>query len=893
VKKSWFIAIALVTLPGASWAGTIPNPVLAETPGFPYARGNTNLYAGGHWTGTIQIPPGASSTTSGAAYLLQSYLQRIGGPISVTTGTTGGGFKVGLYAEWAPYLPGSLDYLQNNAHDYTLITRGASLRVHAREPETLELAVWRTLEILGYRQLLPTANWEIVPVASAFNANIGILESRPLLSERLFAGEGAAALSDTRALLDDWRRKNRLTSSLEIADYQMWFGLIRNSPYAQEFTDHPEYSSSQGDKLCVMEPRVQAIVIEQVMDKLRANPTRRAASVSASDGSLGWSEPCENGGPVDQGGTGENAMSPSDRQVVLANVVQAALRNAPNGEFAGQHVAMLAYGDTSPRPTVAVDPDVYVTVATAFLKDGLTPVEVAQNYREQGAQNIGYYGYVGTQLWGHGKPTLSKLAQQQRWDDLFIEYSTIVAGSPVPYITGESSSNFGLYGLGNYVFARLNAAPGATSAEVSTRIEQLKTEFLDTAFGPASASMRAYYDLINAGDGQQKLLTTDLLHRLYDHLLQARNATTDAAIKSRIDDLVLYTRSQELWRLAELATTGSADQVTKFSNLAQFVYRIRLTLMYDYYNFFYDPTFNHLDDDMLALFGFAFTPHAVVNAGLWNAAPHSEQEILAILTDGLANNPLFPFTPVTYGTDDLEGVTAFDADPRGRFGEGSPDAFMNVYGDHDWLFYPRAGQTSFQVTAKAGSGTSGEPHPNGPATIQFLKADAETGIDQLLDSVEVESDNVTEATGTFTVPEPALYIVRIVDPGVTVRLKWNKDLNQIVHVPTESGHYHLGGNYSYFYVPLATNEVGVYLGRAGSKVYRPDGTVAYTSTAAAEVVAVPITDAADKGKVWKLYCLGTSNGAQGCYLLNVPPQVARSPKELLLQRSLKTLDGIQ
>src|SRR6185503_17612888 len=165
-------------------------------------------------------------------------------------------------------------------------------------------------------------------------------------------------------------------------------------------------------------------------------------------------------------------------------------------------------------------------------------MQVAQNYRDLGALNVGYYGYVGTQLWGHGKPTLSKLAQQQLWDDLFIEYSTIVAGSPVPYITGESSSNFGLYGLGNYVFARLNAAPGATASNVSARIEELKSEFLDTAFGPSAASMRAFYDLINAGDGQQKLVTTDLLHRLYDHLQQARNATADAAIRSRIDDLV-------------------------------------------------------------------------------------------------------------------------------------------------------------------------------------------------------------------------------------------------------------------------------------------------------------------------------------------------------------------
>jgi hypothetical protein len=44
-------------------AGTIPNPLLAETPGFPYTKGLANLYAAGHWTGTIQIPPNASPGT--------------------------------------------------------------------------------------------------------------------------------------------------------------------------------------------------------------------------------------------------------------------------------------------------------------------------------------------------------------------------------------------------------------------------------------------------------------------------------------------------------------------------------------------------------------------------------------------------------------------------------------------------------------------------------------------------------------------------------------------------------------------------------------------------------------------------------------------------------------
>lgn len=872
-------------------AGTIPNPLLAETTGFPYSKALVNLYAVGRWTGNIQIPPNASSGTVDAANLLQTYLVRIGGPINVVTATSGAGFKVGRYDEWAPYLSASADYLVNNINDYTLITRGGTLRINAKDDESLEPAVWRALEIFGYRQLLPTANWEIVPTATGFNANIGIVESRPLQSERLFPGY-AADLLDTKTLLTEWRRKNRILQSREIADYQVWGAIIRDPAYAAEFEAHPEYLSSEGEKLCVLEPRVQEIVIDYVKKKLRAAPARLAETVSASDGTIGWGEPCENGGPETEGGTGENEMSPTDRQITLANVVQQALRNAPNGEFAGKHVAMLAYGDTTPAPATDIDPDVYVTVATAFMKAGLTPVEVAQNYWDRGAQNIGYYGYVGTQLWSHGKPTAGKLARQTVWDDLFTEYTTIVERSPVPYLTGESSSNFALYGLGSYVFARLNSAPGATVSTVSARIEEVKNEFLEMAFGPVAPTMRVFYDLINAGDEQQKLLTTDLLHRMYDLLQQARNAASDPLITSRIDDLILYTRSQELWRLAELAPKSSNDQLNRFSDLAQFVYRIRPTLMYDYYHFFYDPVFAHLDDDMSALWGFDFSAHGVVNAAVWNAAPHSETEMLAILTNGLANNPLFPFTPVNYPVTDLESTTAFDSDSRQRVGELSQDDFRRVYGDHDWYFYPRLGQTSLEITAKAGNAAT-DPHFDGPATIQFLRSGGESGPDVLLDEFTVTADNMTVVTDTFEVPDPALYIVRVIDPGVIVHLKWNKDLNQMTHTPLEGGAYHLGGNHAYFYVPKDKNEIGVYLGRDGSEIHRPDGNIAYSSTGVAEVVAIPIENEADKGAVWKIYCRGANNSANGCYLLNVPPQVARSPKELLIQKSLKIQDQIQ
>jgi hypothetical protein len=120
-----------------------------------------------------------------------------------------------------------------------------------------------------------------------------------------------------------------------------------------------------------------------------------------------------------------------------------------------------------------------------------------------------------------------------------------------------------------------------------------------------------------------------------------------------------------------------------------------------------------------------------------------------------------------------------------------------------------------------------------------------------------------------------------------VHLKWDKTLNKIVNVPLE-GDYHLKINTSYFYVPKSAISIGVYLGRDGSTIYTPDNKLAYEykDPDKGAFLGVPIANAADKGKIWKIYCRASDNPLHGCYLLNVPPQLSRSPQEMLIQKSL-------
>ncbi len=213
--------LSLLLLSIASYADVVPNPVVEETASFPYIKNQVTVYEAGAWVGPIRIPPNASSETVNAANLLRDYLEHIGGSIAVETGTLGNGFKIGTYEEWIPYLPYANNHLIGNEYETTILTRGRSLRIHGRDTDLVEVAVWRFLEVLGYRQFFPPPNWEVIPTAeNQIRANIGIAESRLLQSETLFASGPQLyehnGVIEAGAMLEEWRRKNRILLKKEI-----------------------------------------------------------------------------------------------------------------------------------------------------------------------------------------------------------------------------------------------------------------------------------------------------------------------------------------------------------------------------------------------------------------------------------------------------------------------------------------------------------------------------------------------------------------------------------------------------------------------------------------------------------------------------------------------------
>ena len=899
IKKITLLVIAMMAF--TTMAGVIRNPVILESTNFPYSKKEVGLFSLGNWKGTIQLAPVHSQESMDLAFVLQAELMRMGGtnPIPIVAQSGGQGFKLGTYDEWIPVLPSADNPYLNANDDYILISIGGTMRILGKDHETLERAVWHFLHILGYRQYMPTDTWEIVPKAvNAFNVNIGYVGNKVFAHNGILGGLKSANFMETKDLINEWMKKNRLSTAFSMDDHQMWQKIVGEN--SDEFLANPHYSSSEGNKLCVFQPDVQNFAIDYIKDEILSKPDKDVHSITAPDGSIGWDEPCESGGPIEEGGTGENEVSPSDRQIFLANIVQGAIRHEAltNPLFAGKTVNFLAYGDTSNVPTYTLDPDIHVSVATAFVMDGQTPAQVAAEYRAVGAVNIGCYGYFGTQLWGSGIPTMSKLANQLVWADAFNEIKGVVEGSPQPYNTGESSSAWGLFGPGFYVFSKLFVDPEADSSNVESKIAEHYNEFIDTAFGTASVPMKEFFDMVTAGDGVIKILSPNLIHEMYDRLAQAReliDVQVDLDIRDRINELVYYTRILELQYITETAQKGSPERLDAYDNFMQFIYEVRESLMYDYYNVFFDPTFSDMKDALAARHGLpTLTPYTVRNSSNWDAVPPDDTEVATIIEEGLENNQPYPFTPVSFGIADLAVTNFFDSDTRGRAGEGGQDQYMDLSGTHNWYLKTKVGQTSFTFTGMAGSGTTQQPHPNGPARIDLYQVDIANDSEDFVESVEIISDNYTETEYTFeNLLEDALYRIDVIDPSVLVQLKWDKEEYKIVHVLKEDGNYYLRKNYGYFYVPKANNTIGFYLGKTGSRIFKPDDTVAYESLTDYEYVSLDIDDPNDKGQIWKIHCQGSDHPNQGCYLYNVPPQVARSPRELLIQQSLIEEDDLK
>ncbi|MBY0514410.1 MAG: DUF4838 domain-containing protein [Gemmataceae bacterium] len=340
-----FTLAVLATL--AAPAGADPTPCPIARDGKPLQR--------------VVVAATASPRTRAAATTLAGLLGRVtGGTFTVAEGDGETGLAVGRPADF-PKLHLAARFAPTDVtrrEEYMLQSHAAGVRLVGATDLAVEHAVWDFLHRVGYRQYFPGKNWEVVPSRKDLSLAADVFEAPAYHGRRIWYGFGPADYA--AGPYADWCAKNRATSGITLNTGHAYDGIISRNKSA--FATHPEFLGLLGgerksSKFCISNPELRRLVVADALAQFAKNPDLDSVSADPSGGG-GWCEcpHCKKLGSV------------SDRALTLANEVAEAV----DAKYPGRLVGMYAYSEHSPPPSIAGHPNVVVSVATGFIRDGYT-----------------------------------------------------------------------------------------------------------------------------------------------------------------------------------------------------------------------------------------------------------------------------------------------------------------------------------------------------------------------------------------------------------------------------------------------------------------------------------------------------------------------------------------
>ncbi len=706
----------------------------------------------------------------------------------------------------------------------------------------VEHAVWDLLYRLGYRQYFPGPTWEIVPHAPELSVHVNVTERPSYLTRQIWYGYGP--WDHAAAPYQDWCGKNRATNGIELDTGHI--GELLRERYKAVFAQHPEYlalvdGQRTSDKFCISHPELRKLVIGNALDHFARNPESDSLSVEPSDG-LGWCE-CE---------ACARLGSPSDRAVLLASEVATAVE----AKHPGKRFGMYAYGGHVAPPKIDVHPRVVISVATAFGSAGLTLDELMAGWRSRGA-TLGIREYFSVHPWDRDLPGAARGGNLEYLARTIPHFHQQGAR----FFSAESSDNWGPNGLGYFLAARMLWNLNEASPE---RIAELRTEFLQNAFGAAAEPMERFYQLLDSA--KKPLLSDDLIGRMYRLLAEARQAAASRNdVLARLDHLVLYTHYVERW-FDYTQATGEARQAA-FENMIRHAWRMRDTMMIHVLALYRDV----VTRDSLIRIPSDCEYHVPEGRNQWKSSePFAASEIDAFLRDGIAKYQLFDFDAVSF-SEELVPATALklpDVEP-GQYGLFFRDEF-------DVFTWADQTPTEFPFKVKAGLiyGRLGD------AKFSLFPRDELQG--KSVDNAVVPPDKQPHDV-TLRSAIPGLQRLHLSDGGDGTEVTWLANTPLTIRSdPAYPAMLHSRWTL-YFYVPRGTKVIGGFADGPG-ELRDPDGRTVFKFGDAPGYFNVPVPAGNDR-KLWKFH---HGNGRR--LLMTVPPYLARTPQELLLPREVVERD---
>lgn len=818
-------------------------PCFADRAGAAFAPAELQLADDGRALHAVVVGPASGQRTRAAAQALAEYLGKISGAsFKVTEGDGRSGIAVGLVDDF-PELPVAVPWeaAEPTQHeDYLLQThQGGALLLGATEP-AVEHAVWDILYRLGYRQFFPGPTWEVVPRNPTPSVMLDDHEHPDYYARRIWYGGGIGNWSQPH--YEAWRARNRAQQGIDVPTGHAYDGILRRN--REEFEQHPQYlglfdGKRDSTKFCISNAELRALVAADALRQLEADSSLQGVSVDPSDGGR-WCQcdACARLGSV------------SNRAVLLANTVAEAV----TARHPDKWVAMYAYNEHSPPPTIDVHPRVIINVATAFIRGDHTVEELLAGWQARGA-TVGIREYYSVHTWDRDLPGRARGGNLTYLADVIPRHHALGAR----FLSAESSDNWGPNGLGYYAAARV-----LWDVDEAARVDAIRDDFLTRAFERAAPAMRRYYEHLDTA--RRPLLSDDLLGRMLRALDEARQAETDQKVRARVNDLVLYTRYCELW--FDYETASGSERQAAFEAMARHALRMRGTLMIHTLGLLRDVPTRDRQITMPA----AAHPKSDDARNPWlDPRPFDEDDIEAILRQGIERRQLLDFTPLGYSDELVPAAPLRLASPAtgsmGLFSRGE-----RTY--HTWVDHAPA---QFTLEVRAGI----IYNTRGPAELQlFPRGEPELKSVALQEAPPDKSTHRVEFSTSF----PGEHRLVVSDRTAGTSLAWPDGMPMtVVSSIDKPAEFH--GRWTLcFYVPRGTRVVGGFAGGEG-RLLDADGKLAHTFARKPGYFSVPVPPGHD-GRLWTL---AHSSGQR--LLMTVPPCLARNAAELLLPREVVQRDA--
>lgn len=808
----------------------------------------------------IIISENASASTKSNASKLAEYLGKIGGAkFKIETGDGTSGISIGLATDF-PALKLASTFKSDDIlkrEEYLLRTHAGGLLVLGASDLAVQHGVWDLLSRLGYRQFFPGKNWEVVPYLQRMELGIDTLEKPDYHSRRIWYGYGAWDYA--KEPYRDWCEKNRALQGVNLNTGHAYDGIVK--ALKKEFSNHNEYwpllnnerKEVRNPKPCLGNPDLRSLIVKNAVGQVKKNTLLDSISMDPSDGG-GWCEckACSKLGSV------------SDQAITLANETATAI----NQEFPGKLVGIYGYNFHSPPPNIKVHPKVVVSVATAFIKGGMSLEDIISGWAEKGA-TLGIREYYSVNTWDRDQPGHARGGNLDYLQRTIPEFHSKGAR----YMSAESSDNWGPNGLGYYFAARM-----LWDVREAKNRDAIERDFLTRAFGPASPAMKDFYDQINGS--KPHLVVDDQLGRMYRSLQKARVMADATEIKNRLDDLALYTRYCTLYH--RYATADGKARQLAFENLIKHAYRMRTTMMIHAYALYRDLA----GRDKTVSIPTDAKWQVPEGKNPWKSSvPFTPQEIETFITEGITAHKLVElnFKPVNFGANLLPAMSrlAIPGDlPAGEFTPGR--------GTQSFLTY--ASQPS-NIELNITGGMIAHYRDRGNVKVELYKigGESQTGEKETLveTNASIPPDGV-ERTIKLSLKQPGLYKIIVKDGNDRTQVNWPKGQLMTIASTQENPMNRFYGLWmGYFYVPKGTKMIGLFGGEHGEVRDSQDRPHFWLNGREPNFYSVPVPPGED-GKFWRVrYCRGAVR------LLTVPPFFAKTPGELLLPDEVLAKDGIK